>query len=155
MMAFIRQDLNHWLPWSQTHTKVMQRTADFHHQVTDTGLAEAADVVDDAAALDAAVHMLDADTPAGHAPIGGSLRAGEGSPPRLLRRHDHFDLRERKRQTPQILEQPAAHWQGIRGAICNPLIVGAADVGRAEKENRECRVDQQHVFHGMTLFLPL
>ena len=36
----------------------MQRTADLHHQVTDAGLPEAADVVDDAAALDTAVDML-------------------------------------------------------------------------------------------------
>ena len=131
----------------------MQRTADFHHQVTDTGLPEAADVVDDAATLDAAVHMLDADTQAGNAPMGGFLRACEGSPPRLLRRHDHFDLRERKRQKAEILEQPAARWQGIQASVCNPLIVGAADIGRTEKENRECRVDQQHVFHRMVFFL--
>ena len=109
--------------------------------------------MDDAAALDAAVDMLDADTPAGNAPIGGFLRACEGSPPRLLRRHDHFDLRERKRQKAEILEQPAACWQGIRGAICNLLIVGAADISRTEKENRECRVDQQDVFHRVVLFL--
>ena len=109
--------------------------------------------MDDAAALDAAVHMLDADTPAGNAPIGGFLRACEGAPPRLLRRHDHFDLRERKRQKAEILEQPAACWQGIRGAICNLLIVGAADISRTEKENRECRVDQQDVFDRVTLFL--
>jgi len=109
--------------------------------------------VDDAAALDAAVHMLDADTPAGNAPIGGFLRACEGAPPRLLRRHDHFDLRERKRQKAEILEQPAPRGQGIRGPIGNPLIVGASSIGFTEKENRECRVDQQHVFDRVVLFL--
>ena len=97
--------------------------------------------MDDAAALDAAVHMFDADTPAGNAPIGGSLHAGEGSPPRLLRRHDHCDLRERKRQKAEILEQPAARGQWVRRGIRNLLIVGAADIGRTEKENRKGRVD--------------
>jgi hypothetical protein len=109
--------------------------------------------MDDAAALDAAVHMLDAHTPAGNAPIGGFLRACEGSPPRLLRRHDHFDLWEHKRQKAEILEQAAPRWQGIRGPIGDPLVVGAARIGRTEKENRECRVDQQHVFDRVVLFL--
>jgi hypothetical protein len=71
----------------------MQRTADFHNQVTDADLPEAADVVDNAAALDAAVHMLDTHPPASDAPVGGFLRACEGSPPGLSGRHDHFDLR--------------------------------------------------------------
>jgi hypothetical protein len=131
----------------------MQRTADFHEQVTDAGLPEAADVVNDAAALDAAVHMLDADTPAGNAPIGSFLRACEGAPPRLLRRHDHFDLRERQRQKAEILEQPAPRGQGIPGPIGNPLIVDAAGISLTEKETRERRIDQQHVFDCVALLL--
>ena len=131
----------------------MQRTADFHEQVTDAGLPEAADVVNDAAALDAAVHMLDADTPAGNAPIGSFLRACEGAPPRLLRRHDHFDLRERTRQNAEILEQPAPRGQGIPGPIGNPLIVDASGISLTEKENRERRIDQQHVFDCVALLL--
>jgi len=131
----------------------MQRTADFHEQVTDAGLPEAADVVNDAAALDAAVHMLDADTPAGNAPIGSFLRACEGAPPRLLRRHDHFDLRERKRQKAEILEQPAPRGQGIQGPIGNPLLVDASGISLTEKENHERRIDQQHVFDCVALLL--
>jgi hypothetical protein len=38
----------------------MQRTADFHDQVSDTRLPEEAGIMDDAAALDAAVDVLDA-----------------------------------------------------------------------------------------------
>ena len=63
----------------------MQRTADFHHQVTDTGLPEAAGVVDDATALDAAVDVLDAHATAGDTPIRGFLRARERSATTLTR----------------------------------------------------------------------
>jgi hypothetical protein len=49
----------------------MQRTADFHHAIANPRLPEAAGVVDDATALDAAVHVLDARAAAGDAPIRG------------------------------------------------------------------------------------
>ena len=131
----------------------MQRTADFHHQVTDAGLPEAADVVDDAAALDAAVDVLDAHTPAGNAPLGGFLPACEGAPPRLLRRHDHLDRRKRKRPKAEILEPSAACRQGVWGGIRQPLIVGAAGLGLTAQEARECRIDPQDVFDGVARVL--
>ncbi len=43
--------LNHRLPWDKTHAKVMQGTADVHHQIANARLPYAARVVDDAAAL--------------------------------------------------------------------------------------------------------
>ena len=46
----------------------MQRAADFHDQVTDARLPQAACVVDNAAALDAAVDVLDAHATAGIVP---------------------------------------------------------------------------------------
>jgi hypothetical protein len=131
----------------------MQRTADFHDRISDPRLPEAADVVDNAAALDAAVDMLHACAPTGNAPIRSLLLTRERSAPRLLRRHDDLDLVEGERQEAEILEQPAPRGQGIRGLIGNPLIVGAAGIGRTEKENREGRVDQQHVFDRVALFL--
>jgi len=109
--------------------------------------------MDDAAALDTAVDVLDAHAATRDAPIRRFLRACELPSSRLAGRHDDFDLIEGKGQEAQILEQPATRWQGIRGPICNPLIVGAAGIGLTEKENRECRVDQQHVFDRVVLFL--
>jgi hypothetical protein len=53
----------------------MQPTADFHEQIADACLPQTTGVVDDAAALDAAVDMLDAHTPTGDPPIRGFLRA--------------------------------------------------------------------------------
>jgi hypothetical protein len=52
----------------------MQRAADVHEQISAPGLSEAADVLDDAAALDEAVDVLAAHTPTGNAPMGGLLR---------------------------------------------------------------------------------
>jgi hypothetical protein len=42
----------------------MQRTADAHDPITETGLPQAPGVVDDATALDATVGVLEAHTPA-------------------------------------------------------------------------------------------
>ncbi len=85
----------------------MQRTADFHDQIADPSLSEAAGVVDDAAALHAAVDVLDAHTSARDAPIRGFLQARKSTATWLSGRHDHLDLVKRKCQEAQILEQPA------------------------------------------------
>ena len=131
----------------------MQRTADFQDQSADARLPEAVCLVHKATALHTAVHVLDTDTPTGDASVRRFLRLCELPSSRLLGRHDHLDLRERKRQNPQILEQPAARGQGIGGRLGNPLVMGAAGLGVTPKEDHERRVDQQHVFHGMALFL--
>ena len=51
--------LNHWLPRGQTHPEVVQRTAEFHHQITDALLPQAYAVFHDATTLDTAVDVLD------------------------------------------------------------------------------------------------
>jgi hypothetical protein len=131
----------------------MQRTADFHDQIADACLPQAVRLVHNATALHAAVDVLDADAPTRDASIRRFLRPCELPSSRLLCRHDHLDLWECKRQKPQILEQPAARGQGIGGRLGNPLIMGTAGVGVTDKEDHERRIDQQHVVHGMALFL--
>ena len=86
----------------------MQRTADFHEQIADARLSEAAGLVHNTAALDAAIDMLDAYAPAGDTPIRGLLRACKLPSARLPGRHDDLDLVECERQEAQILEQPTA-----------------------------------------------
>src|SRR6266581_5217181 len=44
--------LNHRLPRGQAYPEVVQGTAEFHHQITDTLLPQADPVLHDAAALD-------------------------------------------------------------------------------------------------------
>jgi hypothetical protein len=131
----------------------MQRTADFHDQIADACLPQAADVVDNAAALDAAVDVLNAHAPPRDAPIRGPLRAREGAAPRLPGRHDDLDLVQGKRQKAQVLEQPAPHWQGVRGSIGNAFIVGTTRIGLTQKEDREHGINQQDVFDRVILFL--
>jgi hypothetical protein len=131
----------------------MQRTTDLHDEITDARLPEAADVVHDAAALHAAVDVLDAHTSAGDAPIRGFLRAREGPASWLPRRHDHLHLVERERQEAEILEQPTARGQGVRGGIGHPLIVGTAHVGLTQKEDHQRGIDQEHGFDRVVRFL--
>jgi hypothetical protein len=52
--------LNHWLPRGQTDSEIMQGTAEFHHEITNTVLPQPDPVFDDTTALDTAVDMLDA-----------------------------------------------------------------------------------------------
>jgi hypothetical protein len=86
----------------------MQRTADFHDQIADARLPQATGIVDDAAALDTAVDMLDTYAATRDAPIRGFLHAREGVASRLPGRHDDLDLVECERQEAEILEQPTA-----------------------------------------------
>jgi len=145
--------LNHRLPWCETHPKVMQRTANFHHQIADARLPEAVGVVHDTTALDAAVDVLDTHATARDAPIGGFLRPCESPAPRLLGGHDDLDVVKREGQEAEVLEQPAACRQGVRRGICNPFVVRAARIGVTQEEDRQGRIDQQHIFHGMAFFL--
>ena len=131
----------------------MQRTADVHDQIADTDLANAAGVVDDATALDAAVDRLDAHATSGDASIRGLLRASEWTSPGLARWHDDLDMVERERQEAELLAQPAAHGEGVGRGIRTPFIVGTAGVGVTEKEDGERGVDEQHIFHRVALFL--
>jgi hypothetical protein len=130
----------------------MQAAADFHDTIANARLSEAAGVVHDAAALDTASDVLDADAATCNAPIGRLLRPGEFPSSWLPGRHDDLHLGKRERQEAQILEQAAARGQGIRGCIGNPLIVCTARIGLTEKEDRERRVDQQDVFHRVVFF---
>jgi hypothetical protein len=109
--------------------------------------------MDDAAALDAAVDVLDADAAARDPPIGRFLRPREGSAPGLFRGPDDLDLVERERQEAEILEPPAARGPGRGRGLCHPLIVSAAPVSVAQEEDHPRRIDQPHMFHGMACFL--
>jgi hypothetical protein len=51
--------LNHRLPRGQAYPEVVQGTAAFHHQITNTLLPQADAVFDDATAFHAAVDMFD------------------------------------------------------------------------------------------------
>ena len=125
----------------------MQRAADFHDQIADARLPKTIGVMDDATALHAAVDVLNAHATARNTPVRSFLRARESPAPRLLGRHDHLDVRQRKRQEPKILEQPAARGQRVRSGIGHAFIVGTARIGLTQEENREPGIDQEQVFN--------
>ena len=89
--------LNHWLPGCETHPEVMQGTAEFHHQVTDTLLPQADAVFDDATAFDTAVHMLDPQPTLMQSLVGPLLLPRQFLAARFLGRHEDLHLRKRER----------------------------------------------------------
>jgi hypothetical protein len=129
--------LNHWLPWGQAHPEVMKSTTDFHHEITDALLPQADPVFDDATALHTAVDMLNAQSTIVQGLIGQLLCQGELLAAWCLRRHEDLDLGEGERQEAQILQQPTSCGQGIRRRVRNGLIMSAAAIGVAQKEDEQ------------------
>src|SRR3989442_1372318 len=80
--------LNHWLPRGQTHTEVMERTTDFHHEIADALLPQADPVFDDATAFDTTVDMLNAQSAIVQGLVGPLLFQGEFLAAWLLGRHE-------------------------------------------------------------------
>ena len=109
--------------------------------------------MDDTAALDAAVDVLDAHAATCDASIGGFLAAREGSATGLAGRHDDLDVVERACQEAQILEQSTARGSGIGGSLSHSLVVGTPLISLTQEEDGEHGVDQQHVFDGVARFL--
>jgi hypothetical protein len=72
----------------------------------------------------------------------------------FLHRHEDLDLGQREGQKAQVLQEPASRGQGIGGGIGNRLIMDAAAVGVAQKEDREQGIDEQDIFDRVVLFLP-
>jgi hypothetical protein len=131
----------------------MPRTADSHDHIADARLPKTVRGVDEATALHATIDVLEAHATAGNTPVGGFLRAREFPAPRLLRRHEHLDVRPRERQDAQIREEPAARGQGGGRGSRHPLLVGAAGVGLPEKEHGQRGSEQQDVLPRVARFL--
>src|SRR5947208_13193532 len=85
--------LNHWLPRGQAHPEVVQGTAEFHHQITDTLLPQADPVFHDATALHTAVDMLDPQPTLVERLVRPLLLPRERLAAGFLRRHEDLDLR--------------------------------------------------------------
>jgi len=85
----------------------MQGTADLHHQIADTLLPQADAVFDDATALDTAIDMLDPQPTLVERLVFSLLLPRQLLAAWFLGRHEDHHLRERERQEPQILQEPA------------------------------------------------
>src|SRR5262249_29055021 len=94
--------LNHWLPRSQAYPEVVQGTAEFHHQITNSLLPQTDRVLHDAAALDTAIDMLDAQPPLVERLVAPLLLPRELLATWLLRGPEDLHLREREGQEAQV-----------------------------------------------------
>ncbi len=145
--------LNHWLPRGQAHPEVVQGTAEFHHQITDSLLPQANPVFHDATALHTTIDMLDPEPTLVQGLVRELLLQRQLLATGLLRRHEDRHLGQRERQETQILQQPAPRRQGIRRRVRNGLIMGTAAIGVTEKEDDEQGIDEQDIFDGVVFFL--
>ena len=91
----------------------------------------------DAAALDAAVHMLDPQPTLVQRLVRHMLLQRERCAAWLLGWHKDLDLGKRERQEAQILQQPAPRGQGVGRRVGNGLIMDTAAVGVTEKEDQK------------------
>jgi hypothetical protein len=95
--------LNHRLPWCQAYPEVVQGTAEFHHQITDTLLPQTAPVFHDATTLDTAVDMLDPEPTLVEPLVGPFLLPCQLLATGFLGRHENCHFRKREGQEAQIL----------------------------------------------------
>ena len=146
--------LNHRLPRGQTDPEVMQSTAQFPHEIADAVLPQPDPVFDDAAALDAPVDRLDPQPTLVQGLVGPLLFQGEFLASGLLGRHEDRDVGQRARQEAQVLQQPTPGGQGRRRRVGHRLLMDAAAVGVAQKEDEEQRMHEQDIFYRVVLCLP-
>ena len=131
----------------------MQPAGHFHHEVTDPASPEADAVLDHAAALDAAIDVLDPYAATGVRLIRVFLLLGEFPTAWLFDRLQHLDAIKQEGEKAQVLQQLAAFRQLVVGKIGNPFIGRTAFKRPTHKEDAEHRVHEQEVFNGVTLFL--
>jgi hypothetical protein len=80
----------------------VERTTQFHHEITHALLPQADPIFHNATTLDAAVDMLDPQSPLVERLVGPLLLQGQLRTAGLLRRHEDHHRREREGQEAQI-----------------------------------------------------
>jgi hypothetical protein len=109
--------------------------------------------MDEATALDAAVHLRNAHAPAGDAPRGGFLPARAVPASGLPGGPDDLPLVACEPQDAESLEHATPRGPRVRGRLGPPLSLGATRRGVTQKGDGEGRVDAPPVVDGLTLFL--
>jgi hypothetical protein len=113
--------LNHGQPGVQVHPEVVQGTAEFHHQITDTCFPQTDPVFHNATTLHATVDMLNPQSTLVQRLVGSVLLPRELLTAGFLGRHQDLDLREREGQEAEILQQPVAY-PGLADNSIDPLL---------------------------------
>jgi hypothetical protein len=134
--------LNHGQPGVQAHPEIVQGTAELHHEIADALLPQADPVFHNPTTLDAAVDMLDPESPLMEYLVGQVLLQGQLPTAGLLRRHEDRHLEERERQEAQILQQPTPSREGVGRGLCDAQIMGTTAVRVAQEEDDEERIDE-------------
>src|SRR2546427_7039305 len=145
--------LNHGQPGVQAHPKIVQGTADLHHEIADALLPQPDPVFHNTTTLHTTVDMLHPQSAVVERLVGPLLLQGQLRTAWLLRRHEDRHLRERERQEAQILQQPTPSREGVGRGLRDAQIMDTAAVGVAQKEDDEERIDEQDIFDGVVLFL--
>jgi len=131
----------------------MKGTAHLHDEIPHPLPGEANDFFCNSASLDAAIDMLDAHSTPGDLTIGGFLFGCELPPAGLLGGHEGRHCIERKTLEAEILQKLASRRQGVRSGIGDPFVVHLALNRVTQKKDGRTPIDEQHVFHGVFLFL--
>src|SRR6266446_5361789 len=107
--------LNHGQPGVQAHPKIVQGTADLHHEIADALLPQPDPVFHHTTTLHTTVDMLHPQSAVVERLVGPLLLQGQLRTAWLLRRHEDRHLRERERQEAQILQQPTPSREWVGG----------------------------------------
>ena len=129
---------------AQQSSITRSRTPSFHRRIP---------VFHDATALPTAVHVLDAQPTLVQGLVRRLLLHRALLATGLLPRHEDLHVGQRERQEPQILQQPAPGGYRRRCGLGDPLVMAAAAVRVAQKEDGEEGIDQQDIFDRVISFL--
>ena len=131
----------------------MQGATEFHYQLTDARLPQAAPVFDEATALDTAVARLNPQPTVGQRLVGHGLLQRQRLAAGWLRRQAELHLGQRARQAAHSRPPPAPSREGLRGRLGAALLRDTAAPGGPEQEDREQGLHEQDLVDGMVLWL--
>jgi hypothetical protein len=131
----------------------MQRTADFHHQVANSGFPPADRLFEQTAAFDTAVDMLDAYAPPSKLPIPRFLGPRQRGPTRLLRGLEDVHAVQREGLKARLLPPLTPRRQRIGCGIGDALVMDTTRMRLAQEEEAQGLIDQEQVFQHVPLFL--
>src|SRR5882672_9224554 len=97
--------------------------------------------------------MLDAQPTLVQRLVGALLLSRQFQATGFLGGHEDVDLGQRERQEAQILQQPTPGGERVRRRVGNRLVMDAAAIGVAQKEDEEQSIDEQDIFDRVVFFL--
>jgi hypothetical protein len=131
----------------------MQRTADFHHHVANSGVPHSDRLFEHTAAFDTAVDMLDAYAPPSKLPLPRFLGPRQLVPTRLLRGLEDVHAAQREGVKARLLQPLTPRRQRIGCGIGDALVMDTTRMRLAQEEEAHGLIDQEKVFQHVPRFL--